>query len=61
MDKYYEDLQFLVEHTVNMTKKKAILFGHSMGNIVINRFLREKVDAVNEFGGGDWPNIITKP
>lgn len=43
MNNYYGDLKFLVEHAVNMTKKKAVLLGHSMGNMVINRFLRDKV------------------
>ena len=41
MQKYYADLKSLVEPTVFLTKRKILLLGHSMGNIVINRFLRQ--------------------
>lgn len=43
MRQYYTQLRTLVEHAVNGTGRKAVLFGMSMGNIVINRFLRDAV------------------
>jgi hypothetical protein len=46
MNVFYENLRLLVESAVNSTQRKAVLLGHSMGNIVINRFLRDKVTPV---------------
>jgi alpha-beta hydrolase superfamily lysophospholipase len=47
MEEYYSDLQFLIERTFNLTNRRVFLLGHSMGNIVINRFLRDKVTSVS--------------
>jgi hypothetical protein len=50
MEEYYDNLQFLIEHTFNLTNRRVFLLGHSMGNIVINRFLRlDKITPVQKF------------